>query len=118
MERIGILEMAEIEVATTGQTVTMSLPADVSKHDAFYTMMRNDFSLIPEGFTGVYFRNEPYQVVPNAVLPEIMKLSTKGFAHVPEDFELFLFISWSTPEGKDIGGQVIELMAEWMEENL
>lgn len=113
MERMGILEMDAVQEQ---EVLQVSKKVD-KKRFAFDTMVDNNFYAIPEGFTGVYFRDEPYQIVPDDLLDKIKALSTGGFEAIPEDHELHLLADMYTEKGKDLAEMVLGLMYRWFADN-
>lgn len=117
MERFGILEMAQM-TEVEKNTVVKRAAKSGQPHFAFITLMENDFQMIPEGFTGVYMRDEECQIVPNGLIQDIKQVSIGGFDHVPEDHELHLFINRWSEEGTQLNFKIIEMVTKWMDENL
>lgn len=119
MERLGILELTEISAADRqAEAIEIIKASKLTNQDIFLTVMTNNFDLIPEGFTGVYFRDYQYQIVPNELLPAIKELSVKGFHDIPEDHEFFLLVDWFRPEGRETGKAILNLVMDWLETHL
>jgi hypothetical protein len=116
MERMGILEMAEL--ARHSPIKGLRAPKDPEKLHVFTMLLANNFQIIEEGFTGVYMRDEECQIVPNELLPRIMEICLGGFDHAPEDHELHLFASPLTPAGSWMRHCIMQLMTDWMDRNI
>jgi hypothetical protein len=113
MERMGILEMDELQKLEVLRNAAKGGQPDF----AFITILENDFDMIPEGFTGVYMRDWPCQIVPDQLLDKIKQFSVGGFDHAPEDHELHLFLSRDSAVGKWLKSKIFELTEKWLNEN-
>lgn len=112
MERFGILEMeavAEVhrEEARTGW-----------KYEAFHTVLDNDFHNVPEGWTLVFLRSTPVQVVPDLLLASIEMESVQGFAHDPEQQCLVCFYDANSEAGISVYRAIMRLVVNWLDANL
>jgi|GEM_PF-6523244 len=114
MERMGILEMNELHKAE----LIRQLENDSKPSFAFTTLLENDFSCIPEGFTGIYMRDDECQIVPNELLPKIKEMSLGGFDDAPEDHELHLFVGKRTVTGFFMSNQIVEMVHRWLDKEI
>ncbi len=118
MERIGIIEMAMMDLVQDQKVAATKSLKESKNQFAFVTLLKNDFQAIPEGFTGVYMRRIECHIVPNALLSKIKMMAIGGFEHIPEDHELRLLADRYSPEGNWLNVRIIELISQWMDENL
>lgn len=116
MERIGIIEIAEIERNRRSSIQGFLEPQEPTNQFLFRTVLENNFQIVPEGFTAVYLGDEELQVVPNEIIPRIKRMvQIKGFSHVPEDHELYLFANRWDANGQYLNAVIIEMVCHWLD---
>lgn len=111
MERFGIVEMEFVADLHRMQE------ANNHKYDAFHVILDNNFHKVPEGWTVVFLRNTPVQVVPDNLVPDIQEMSVSGFIHEPENQSLVCLYDANSEAGETMFRAVMELVVGWMDAN-
>jgi hypothetical protein len=112
MERFGILEMELVADIYREEQKTDW------KFDAFHTVLDNNFNRVPHGWTVVYLRSTPVQIVPDCLLDNVKELSMNGFAHDPEESCLVCLYDARSEEGMVVFRLIMELVVDWLDANL
>jgi len=112
MERFGILEMEFVA------DLHRIEEREQTKFSAFRTILDNNFNFIPAGWSVVFLRNTPVQILPDALLIDIKEISTRGFMHDSEDKRLVCLYDANTEEGRAMFRAIMGLVVGWLDANM
>lgn len=113
MERIGIMEMQEMNKMNMARTFSEW------KHDAVLILLNNDFTKpAPMGYVAVYLRSTPVKIVPVELVEEIKKLSYHGFMYDHMERKLICLLDADCMEGLTLCSDISKLLFSWIEKNI
>lgn len=88
--------------------------SEMQSVNVMQTLSSTNYREVPAGYTAVYMYDEPVAIIPNEMKQEVMELAYTGCHDLREDRVLVVLLEMHTKAGKEFGGMVTDMIANYV----
>lgn len=88
--------------------------SELQSVNVMQTLTSTNYREVPEGYTAVYMYDEPVAIIPNELKQQVMELTYTGCHDLRDDRVLVVLFQWNSKAGKEFGGMLADMVANYV----